>query len=85
MNIRVHIYFQINFFVFFGHILRSGTGGLYGSYNFTFLKNLHIIFHSDCTSLHPHYVKGFPFLILSNICFLFDENILVGFPTGKPF
>ena len=41
MNIAVHLSFQINVFVFFGYISRSGTAGLYGSSIFSFLRNLH--------------------------------------------
>ena len=33
---------------------RSGILGPHGSFNFSFLRNLHIIFHSGCISLHSH-------------------------------
>jgi len=52
VNTGVHVSFQISdfFFFFSGYISKSGSAGSYG--NFSFLRNLHFIFHSGCTNFH---------------------------------
>ena len=48
----------------------------YGSSSLIFLRNLHPVFHSDCSNLHSHQqCTWFPFLhILANTCYLFVDN-----------